>query len=251
MENFEKDLEKYAMDSFGDYHKIVRRGFNPEDINSFNGEKLEKIHKAAMDVKYLLTQGYRIKQATMFVANHYLLSERERLVIARGVATDEAIKNRSDKQSDLNNLDTVYIDGFNAIIPMESLLSNSILIRCQDGAIRDLADLRGSYKIIDKTEGAIRLILSKLDDLNVKKAVIYLDRPVSNSGRLKSFILKISEEYKVSVEVELLDAVDKALYDKENVVSGDCVVIDNCISWLNLYSMIVEDKKDDLWIVDL
>ena len=239
------------IDCFGEEHKIVRRGFNEDDIKYFTGENLQKIIDAAKDVKYLLNAGYKIKQATMFVSNHYLLTERQRLVLARGVAKDSDIKNRKNKLADLNNLDTVYIDGFNAIIPMESLLSSSILIKCQDGAIRDLADLRGSYKIIDKTEGAIRLILSKLDDLKVKKAIFHIDKPVSNSGRLKVFILKLAEEYNVEVKVELLNAVDKSLYGKENVISGDCIVMDNAMSIVPLYSLIVDDYKNDKWIINL
>ena len=244
-------LDNKVMDSFGDYHKIVRRGYDVEDEKSFKGDGLLKVKKAGNDVKYLLNAGYKVKQATMFVANHYALTERERLVLARGIAADKDILARKAKFSDLNNLDTVYIDGFNAIIPMESLLSGSVLFKCQDDAVRDLANLRGSYKVIDKTEGAISLILSKLDDLKVKKAIINLDKPISNSGRLKTMILNISNDFNVEVEVNLLDAVDKSLYGKENVVSGDCIVMDNALSIVPLYSLIVDNYKDEKWVIEL
>ena len=240
-------MENYKIDSFGYEHKIVRRGFDENDLKNFSGERFENLKKACADTKYLLNSGYKVKQATMFVANHYALTERMRLVLARGVASDIDIENRKKKEI-AKDIDTVYIDGFNAIIPMESLLSGSILLECQDGAIRDMANLRGSYKIIDKTEGAIRLILKKLDELNVKKAIIHLDKPVSNSGRLKQYILDISNDYKVDVEVVLLEAVDKSLYGKENVISGDCVVMDMAKSIVPLYKLIVDDFKDALII---
>lgn len=246
-----ENLENKVLDSFGDYHKIVKRGYDEADEKSFKGEGLLKIKKASNDVKYLLNAGYKVKQATMFVANHYALTERERLVLARGVAADKDIDARKAKLSNLENLDTVYIDGFNAIIPMESLLSGSVLFKCQDGAVRDLANLRGSYKIIDKTEGAIRLILSKLDDLKVKKAIINLDKPVSNSGRLKTMILKVSNDFNVDVKVNLLDAVDKSLYGKENVISGDCIVMDNALSIVPLYSLILDSFDGKKWIIEL
>ena len=54
-----------------------------------------------------------------------------------------------------------------------------------DGTIRDLAGLRGTYKLIDKTDRAINLIGEYLQKLKIKKVVFYLDSPVSNSGRLK------------------------------------------------------------------
>jgi len=245
-----ENLENKVLDSFGNYHKIVRRGFCEDDEKSFKGDGLLKIKKAGEDVKYLLNKGYKVKQATTFVGNHYALSERERLSLARGVASDDNIIARNQKFK-LEDLDTVYIDGFNAIIPMESLLSGSVLFKCQDGAIRDLADLRGSYKIIDKTEKAIRLILEKLQDLKVNKAIIHLDKPVSNSGRLKTLILEISKDYNVEVEVILLDAVDKSLYGKENVISGDCMVMDEAISIVPLYSLIVDEYKGEKWVVEL
>ena len=42
----------------------------------------------------------------------------------------------------------VNIDGFNIIITLEVLLCDSILFSCMDGTIRDLAALRGTYRII-------------------------------------------------------------------------------------------------------
>jgi hypothetical protein len=233
--------------------KIVRRGYLPIYEKLFKGEGLEKIKEAAKDCLYLLNRGYKVKTATCFVQNHYMLEENQRLALARSLATDKDIKERKKKELRQDELagKEVWIDGFNAIIPMESLLSDSPLFVCMDGAIRDMANLKGSYRIIDKTEGAIRLILEKLDELNIRKAHIHIDRPVSNSGRLKMLILEISKEYNVDVDVELLDAVDKSLYDKECVISGDCVVIDKSISWIPLYKWIIEDyeKKHDVWKV--
>lgn len=234
--------------------KVVRRGYIPEYEIDFK-KKLNILKEAAKDVHYLLNQGYKVKTATMFVQQHYMLSEAQRLSLARSIASDNDIALRKAKElskEDCNGKE-VYIDGFNAIIPMESLLSNSPLFFCMDGAIRDMANLKGSYSIIDKTEGAIRLILSYLDQLGISKAHIYLDKPISNSGRLKTLIREISEEYKVEVDIELLNAVDKQLYDKNCVVSGDCIILNECKSYIPLYRWIVEDysKEHDVWEVKL
>lgn len=233
--------------------KIVRRGYLPEYEKLFKEEGLNKIKEAAKDTLYLLNRGYKVKSATCFVQNHYMLNEYQRLALARSLATDKEVELRKAKQ--LNKEDCkgkeVWIDGFNAIIPMESLVSDSPLFECMDGAIRDMANLKGSYHIIDKTEPAIHLILSKLDELEIKKAHIYLDKPVSNSGRLKTLIREIAENYKVEVDIELLNAVDKELYNKECVISGDCVVIDESISWIPFYKWIIEDyqKQHNVWLV--
>lgn len=234
--------------------KVVRRGFTPEYENFFKKE-LDKLKLASEDAHYLLNRGYKVKTATMFVQQHYMLSEPQRLAIARSVASDKDIELRKSKElskSDCKGKE-VYIDGFNAIIPMESLLSNSPLFVCMDGAIRDMANLKGSYSIIDKTEGAIRLVLEQLDKLGVAKAHIYLDKPISNSGRLKTLIRELSAEFRVEVDIELLNAVDKELYNKPCVISGDCIILDECKSWIPLYRWIVEDYAEthDVWAVQV
>lgn len=70
-------------------------------------------------------------------------------------------------------------------------MSNSTILKCMDGTVRDLAGLRGTYKLIDKTDAAINLIGQKLEELKIDKAVFYLDSSVSNSGRLKIRILEL------------------------------------------------------------
>lgn len=245
MENFKETI-------LNEKHKVVRRGYDVDDEKLFIID-LEKMKKAKEIICYLLNNGFNIKSASMYVTQHYMLNERQRLALARICAKDEEIISRKNKQVKSLDNKEVYIDGFNAIIPLESLLSDSILLKGMDGAIRDLANLKGSYKIIDKTKDAICLLLQKLDDLNVKKAHIYLDKPISNSGRLKTLIGILAENYNVEVDIELLYAVDKALYDKENVISGDCVVIDESISWYPLYMDIVNDyaKKHNIWLLEL
>lgn len=52
----------------------------------------------------------------------------------------------------------INIDGFNTVITLEVALSASLLLKCMDGTIRDLAGLRGTYCLIDKTDTAILLI---------------------------------------------------------------------------------------------
>lgn len=233
--------------------KVVRRGYLENYEKLFKGKGLEKLKEASKDVLFLLNRGYKIKTASCFVQQHYMLEEASRLAIARSLAKDEDVLKRKEKMLSKEDCKgkEVFIDGFNAIIPMESLLSNSPLFECMDGSIRDMANLKGSYHIIDKTAPAIHLILKKLDELEIKKANIFIDEPVSNSGRLKTLIREIAKDYKVEVEVTLLFAVDKELYNKECVISGDCVILDNCISWIPLYKWIVDDyeKENEVWKV--
>ena len=136
--------------------KIVKRGYVPSDEKEFGKEALETLHKAGEELYYLATRGYQMKPASTFVGNHYLLSERQRLALVRSISPKESIEARRSKEI-TGSLEgaTVHIDGFNTIITLEIAFSESLLLKCMDGTIRDLAGLRGTYRVIDKTEQAV------------------------------------------------------------------------------------------------
>ena len=191
---------------------------------------------ASRQVAFLLNEGYDLKSASAFVGNHFLLSERQRLAITRSLATDKQLKQRKNKQKVTESLagQEVWIDGFNTVITAEVMLSDSILLLGMDGCIRDLAALRGTYRIIPETSEAIRMIFGTLQTMEIQKANILLDEPVSNSGRLKALIAKIGEEFTFEIDIHVLKDVDRTLYQKKNVVSSDSIILDHCESWINL-----------------
>lgn len=231
--------------------KEVKRGYVPQDEKEFKGKQLENLRKAAKDTQYLLDHGYPVKNTTTFIGNHYMFSERQRLALARGVSSQKDIMLRKNKQitKDTKGLE-VHIDGFNTIISLEIALSNSLLLHCCDGTVRDLAGLRGTYRIIDKTEQAIRLIFHKLQEIEIAVATFYLDAPVSNSGRLKMLILEVAKDYTIEVDVEVINDVDRVLEKLSGVITGDAIILNKCQSWINLVYSIVQ-KMPDLWLVEL
>lgn len=221
--------------------KVVKRGYFPSDEKEFSGKSLEKLYKAGEDLYYLLNQGYNIKGASVFVGNHYLLSERQRLALTRAISSEKNIKIRKEKEikGNLENI-TVNIDGFNTIITLEVALSMSLLIKSMDGTIRDLAGLRGTYRIIDKTEVSIIKIGETLEKYKVKKANFYLDAPVSNSGNLKKKIEELLKDFTFEVEVLNINNVDATLEKLDNVISSDAIILDKFKSWINLNKEIIE-----------
>ena len=230
---------------------IVRRGYIKSDEKEFNNESMKKLKEAQKDMFMLINRNYPIKNVSTFVGNHYLLSERQRMALVRATSSEEALKIREEKEiKELEQESTVYIDGFNIIITLEVALSKSTLIKCMDKTIRDLAGLRGTYKLIDKTDIAIELIGKKLQDMNIGKAVFYLDKPVSNSGRLKMRILECLESYDFKVEVHIVDNADRELENMENVISSDAIVLDKCKTWINLGENIIDEDIEECLYLD-
>lgn len=221
--------------------KIVKRGYVANDEKDFSNESVQKLYKAGRDLYYLLNQGYKIKGASIFVGNHYLLSERQRLAVVRAVSSEKSILIRKDKEVKSSlECKTLNIDGFNTIITLEVALSDSLLLKCMDGTIRDLAGLRGTYGIIDKTEIAIKLIGNTLEKNKVGKINFYLDAPISNSGRLKEKILELLHDFNFELEVQNINNVDTVLEKLDNVVTSDAIILDKCKSWINLNKEIID-----------
>lgn len=229
--------------------KIVRRGYVSTDIKEFNEEAMKKLKEAQKDIFMLINRRYDIKKVSTFVGNHYLLSERQRMALMRSTSSKLALEIRRKKEITISLKEkTVYIDGFNLIITLEVALSGSTLMKCMDGTIRDLAGLRGTYKLIDKTDIAINLIGEKLYELKVNKVVFYLDSPISNSGRLKMKILELLNKYSYNVEVYLVNNADIILEKLENVITSDAIILDKCKSWINLALNIIDESLGDVYL---
>lgn len=222
----------------------VKRGFVSTDSEDFSMEMLMTLRTAGEDVYFLLNRDYPIKNAITFVGNRYQLSERQRTALARIISPEKSIISRKERELSANKLSgqTVYIDGFNIIITLETAFSGSVLFRCMDGTIRDLAGLRGSYRLIDKTDMALQALADALTELSIEKAVFYLDKPVSNSGRLKKKILDSMTGRPFETEAYTENAVDPILENKENVITADAIILDRCDSWFNINNYIIKNN---------
>lgn len=218
----------------------AKRGYVPEDERNFSTSALHTMRTASRHINYLINEGYDLKSASTFVGNHFLLSERQRLAIVRSLATKEQLETRMGKKKETGA--EVWVDGFNMIITLEVLSCDSILFTCMDGTIRDLAALRGTYRIIPETTDATSMLLDVLLEAGAKSVHILLDEPVSNSGRLKGLIADIGEKYPFTMDIQIRKDVDRELYGKENVITSDSVILDHCKSWINLMPKCMEKR---------
>lgn len=223
--------------------QIVKRGYFHSDEIEFNNKNMILLKQAQADICYLLNHGYKLDKTVEFIGNHFLFSARQRLALKRVISSKEDV-NRRKKYELINCSDgsTVHIDGLNIIITLEVALSNSTLLKCMDGTLRDLAGLRGTYKLIDKTDTAIELIGSKLSEMKIKKAIFYLDSPVSNTGRLKLRILELLDKYDFDVDVLLVPNADVILSKLDHVITSDGIILNTCNSWINLVYKIINEK---------
>ncbi len=230
-----------------------RRGFGPDDDVLFGDPAMSVLMKAQTEIRWLLNLGYPMGSVTELVGSHHQLTGRQRVALQRATASDRQLEARKMKQLvDESMVDgPVLIDGFNLIILLEVALTGGLLILGLDGVLRDLAGLRGTYRILDATGLAIDRIGLALESLNVPAATFFLDQNVSNSGRLKQLLLTRATQWPCAVAVSLVPNADSCLQGKERVVSQDAFVLDACASWINLSRTIVTKTMPAARIVEI
>jgi hypothetical protein len=147
---------------------------------------------------------------------------------------------------------TVAIDGYNVLLTVEAAMSGAVLLLARDGTMRDLASMSRHYKKVSQTRAAIEAIGEVLAAHGVAGATWILDRPISNSGRLRALLEETAVDRGWTWTVELEANADRALICSDAVVaSADSAILDRCERWLNLARSVVESRLPEPWIVDL
>lgn len=217
--------------------KRKHRGPHPEDPKLFGAEQIPTLRKSVADLSLLLTKGYALKSSLKLVGDHFALTQRQRLAVRRSACSDRQLGLRRDKQLQIQQLagEEIVIDGYNLLITLEALLSGGPVFVGVDGCLRDMSGIHGSYRRVIETSGALELVAEYLASVKVSGVRWLFDRPVSNSGRLKTFIRRLAEDNDWPWQVELLTNPDKELISTDRIIAtSDSDVLDKCVRWVNL-----------------
>jgi hypothetical protein len=234
-------------------HPPTSRGAAPGDDALFGPGALPRLRVAQEEVAWLLGRGYPVPTVIRTVGDHHQLHARQRLALQRstcGAAQGAARAARSVPVAQLAG-QGLAIDGLNLLVTLEVALSGGPVLAGADGALRDLAGLRGNYHLIEATEVALGLLGDAARELGLASLSFWLDAPVSSSGRLRARILERAPGFPCAVTADLVPDADAALAGRERVVSSDAAVIDACPSWVNLAAWIVAERIPAAWIVAL
>jgi hypothetical protein len=230
------------------------RGPHPEDKLLFAVIHEPGLREAVRDLSWLFTRGYAAPSAADVVGYRYSLEARQRIAVARCAAADQAVARRKQHEvmrDDLNGVE-LWIDGYNVLTSIEAALSGGVILQARDGCFRDMASMHGSYRKVAETIPAIKLLGLQLHQFRVACCHWLLDKPVSNSGRLKTLLREASEQHGWSWEIELVQNPDAVLNDVTNIVAtSDSQILDRAERWFNLVRETIESRIPDAWIVNL
>jgi hypothetical protein len=234
--------------------KREHRGPHPSDIRIFGPESLPALRAATADFSLLLSKGYAEKSALKLVGDHFSLVQRQRLAVMRSACSDQQLQSRLQRRVPVEMLagQPIAVDGYNLLITIEAAMSGGLIFKGRDDCFRDLASIHGTYRRVEETVPALKLIGGFLMGLRVAQALWLLDSPVSNSGRLKALIAELAGENNWPWEVRLTFSPDAELIRTDRVVaSADSVILDACPRWTNLAAEIVVCRLPSAQIVTL
>jgi hypothetical protein len=215
---------------------------------------LPALKSAVGDLSWLLSGGYASTSALKIVGDRYELRERQRTAVGRCACSDLARERRRRAQAEPANLSgqCLFIDGYNVLTSIEAALAGGVILCARDGAYRDMASVHGTWRKVQETVPAAELIGGLLAELGAARAVWHLDRPVSNSGRLKTLLEQTARAHDWPWEVRLVPDPDRILRQTDQLVAtADSGVLDECGRWVNLARAAIDSKVPGARIVDL
>jgi len=171
----------------------VHRGPHPDDLKLFAPDTWPLLVEAIDDLCWLLNRGYPTEAARKLVGDRYHLNARQRVAVERCSCSDASIAQRRSRHVSAESLRgrPLWIDGYNLLTTIEAALSGGVILVGRDGCYRDMASMHGSYRKVDETVPALELLGRRLAGLEVGPCTWYFDRPVSNSGRLKTILQQV------------------------------------------------------------
>ncbi|MFO7906706.1 MAG: DUF434 domain-containing protein [Pirellulaceae bacterium] len=228
------------------------RGPHPEDEMLFARSKWPDIQMATSHLSWLLSRDYAITSAVKLVGDRFGLDARQRIAVQRSACSDGALERRAGHQARSKDLagSQVDIDGFNILTTVEAGLAGGVLLRGRDGCLRDMASMHGSYRRVEETVPALEIIGETLEPLRPSGCTWWLDRPVSNSGRLSELIQEVASRRDWPWRTQLSPDPDPHLSGSSHmVITADSVILDRTSSWFNLAALIFLHGDLSAWVV--
>ncbi len=223
------------------------RGADPRDAEAFGVASRPALRAAVSDLSWLLGHGYAPTSSLKLVGDRWNLTERQRMAVRRSACSDEDRTRREAARlsaSEVAGME-LWIDGFNVLTTIESHLGGGIVIHCRDGTFRDLAGVHGTYRRVVETTPALGLLASHIERLRVRPVRWLFDRPVSNSGRIRSLVLEIARERGSDWTVELVDNPDPLLKRATAAIAtADSAILDAGPAWFNLARDVIEFEPE-------
>ena len=229
-------------------------GPHPRDQALFgDAQQRARIGEAAGDLRYLLGRGYARPGALRLVGDRYQLASRQRQLLFRAVCAPQAAERTRAvcvPPARVRGAPLV-IDGHNVLITLETAAAGGLVLRCDDGFLRDIAERHGAYRQSAHTARALALLAEALGELKPGAVRCYLDRPVAFSGLLAE---SVRRALGAAAAVEVVDSPDFMVKhmagDLPDAVAAtsDSGILGQVAAAFDLAGWIVARRLPDAWV---
>jgi len=184
---------------------------------------------AAREYLWMLTRGYPQKGSLKLVGDKFMLSRDMRQILYRGVSSEKRAAERMKKIGSVREGDMVLVDTYNVLFTINNYLLGKPLFISNDGMLRDAGEMRG--RIINKPvfTRTIDLLLDVLKEWAGTTFILYLDEPVSHSGRLSIELSKDMVQMEIEGEALTVKSPDHMLKHEHSdaICTSDSAIIDH------------------------
>jgi hypothetical protein len=200
------------------------------DSNDLHSENKTVLTKAYCELIFLLDRGYPKSSALTFVANHHLISKKERSIINRAaISLKDVMKINSGRLEDPHELKgrELAIDLYNQYTLYQSVLDGEPIIQGRDGILRDIFSNLHSKNDLRFDPYMVETFLIGLRELKPKSINLFFDKQRSKSKEHLLLFQDILSTQDITNSCLLLKAVDhhlKSLSDSI-ILSHDSIIL--------------------------
>lgn len=196
---------------------------------------------AVRDVVYLYDRNYPEKTVIQAVGNRYRLTRQERMILYRGISKLTYNRPLNILKPDLIRDKSLFVDGFNVIITLESYLKGIIVFKGMDDITRDIAGLHSYKSNPDICEKALSLFMLGLIKLKPYHTEVIFDYPVSGSGKMANMVNRCFDSEKIKGRAFTDRSPDYMLKLTDKVVcSSDSAIIKSAQEVFDMPGFIIE-----------
>jgi hypothetical protein len=189
----------------------------------------DSLIEAAKEYLWMLNRDYPQKASLKLVGDKFMLTKDMRQILYRGISASAQAEKRKAMISVVTAGDLVLVDVYNVLFTVNNYLLGKPLFICNDGLLRDAGEMRG--RIHDKPvfKRAIDLFLVVLGEWSGAIFRLYLDEPVSFSGRLSIELSKDMAEMGIEGEAWAVPSPDHVLKHEQGdvICTSDTAILDH------------------------
>lgn len=187
----------------------------------------EALQGAIRDYRLLLDKEYPVHATIKLVGDRYRLDRTERLILFRGVLDMNSSRYIHRKLlATLPPGSCLGIDGYNVLFTLINYKRGHALFIGTDGLLRDAGGAHGRFEAEADFIYAAELLCKYLLLLQTANCTIYLDAPVSHSGKHREVLEGIGSRTGLVLNTETVPNADLCLQDFSGtaIASSDSTV---------------------------